>query len=429
MADYTPPEGSVSLTFDVPYTPPTGSVVLLFGESTADSVNIIPTSITVTCEIPESTHDVIIEIVSVQVSAQAEIPEHEVELYYEITLDSISVSSHIVCEDVDGIIVDAHRITVIPEIVHSSVSAVSVIVESGYSGGKIENLPSMGNAGSIIIWHVASNIIDTSVNIAWNDSERLISDTNIIADKSDELNYLNQISWDGIRDQYDNVSSVEWDELTLADLTHESTFVGDMLYADESAIVSFDESEKLNVSVTSSYIYPEEVDISEQFPTSQFLSTDLSVVASYIVPEIKDKDYSVLWGIRSLLELCKTIYYPPPRDAKLKLTFDPIGDYSGKLAVKFAVKNDYCPWGKPYTGPIDSIIPIIPIPPFITVIVPILGFYYMQNVTFIRRISSNMESIDFKSVSMSIDRDSWLYDEFLFSGINCVCVSIGLNEC
>jgi hypothetical protein len=124
-----------------------------------------------------------------------------------------------------------------------------------------------------------------------------------------------------------------------------------------------------------------------------------------LIGQFKTRHHGTYWGPKWYSMFCQEQYFPWKSREDIKLVLKTDVPFMENLDF-VQPNNPRCPFDYWYTGGRDSFDPdITPIDGLFT---PIQKVYYMLNSAFIKRLPGN-EDIEFESVNISIDRNSWTW--------------------
>jgi len=420
------------------YTPPDPSYVpFIFGSTDADyriasdyiqvdveikngvvemlvSPDIIPDDLGIIANVQASELEEYFEILSPDISILCDIQKGEIEEYSGIVQDSVSIDIGFSGYDIDGNIVTDSKLTKIPEIVGNEIGVGVDIGALFVGGGQYENLP-ITETRYRSKWK-KSDAVNEKKNIqSWSDAIKLNQKSDISFLDSRNIDDSTSASWISILQFEDSGTESKWKDTDIQiDEINSSPFKGIMTLSDDDIGINWGSFDKEhNAQKTIGYLHPEKKDTKKNIKWDDFLISDTQKSLRYLQPLPTDKNHRTYWGPKWYSLFCTTHYYPPYRGENTQIRWqdDQTWDEFQRSLDFGTVRNFRCPWNYPYSGtrqPFNP--PIVPgVPPDGTLIVPIQGYYYMANSTYIQRISGAMEDIDFSNVSMSIDRDSWLW--------------------
>lgn len=364
--------------------------------------------------IPTSTIEEYHSIESVGIGIAAQLIPSVIENVHIISSNNVNVDIGISGLDIDGNISTDFNITKIPEIVSDdfniSMSAISTI-----GGGQLQNLPVSGKRYSSS-WKNTEKTILSNRRTIWNEAITLDENSRIPFNTPEILDNNSNLEWIGIQDKEDENPRINWKVFeNIPNRNINSAFT--IVMEKEDIIKTSIEWDKFNTNHHTKndigYLIPEPKDKSGNYPWDSLFSVVDHKSMKYLQPSEMDLSHRTYWGPKWYSLYCSTVYFPPTFTEKPLMRFNGY-DWEDQVEEGEDVwefndpRNFRCPWNYPYSGPRQPYNPpIVPGDSPLTVVPK--GYYYIMNSTFIRRISGAMESIDFQSVSMSIDRDSWLW--------------------
>jgi len=305
------------------------------------------------------------------------------------------------------------EIYIYPEIETKGSEITINLSESLISGGRKNDLPGYVRTGDMgFIWNNVANKAETSKGMVW--------------EKPDDLLLKEQLAWD---------------DSVRADTKTESSFILKMNYFDFNNIAAFatfqstPDTEKIS-SYLARMTYIDEFhkhlwgkffiqDHEASFPYDWFKWFEFRDTFQSIAFDesehwnkhflnrfdngndiVADKHHGTYWGPYWYSLWCQEKYFPYVGNEEVHLVLK--NDFPNLVHPEFLKPNNpRCPFDYWYSGGRDSYNPDIE--PIEQRIVPRKKVYYMINTAYIKRLPDNAD-IPFKSVSMSIDRGSWLWD-------------------
>lgn len=337
-----------------------------------------------------------------------------IENVHIISSDTVNVRADISGIDIDDNISSDFKLTKIPGVLSDAINLSGVVDVSTVSGGQIQNLPVSGKRYSSS-WKDTEQTILSNKRTLWKDSIVLDENPRIPFATPEILDNNSHLEWTGIQGKIDRNPRADWEVFeNIANKNINASFILEMLYVDSHNDIEWNRFEtELSVKRGIAYLVPGPKDKSSSYPWDSFFPVVSHKSMNYLQPSEMDLSHRTYWGPKWYSLYCSTVYFPPTFTEKPLMRFNGY-DWEDQVEEGEDVwefndpRNFRCPWNYPYSGPRQPYNPpIVPGDSPLTVVPK--GYYYIMNSTFIRRISGAMESIDFQSVSMSIDRDSWLW--------------------
>jgi len=391
------------------YVPPDPSnVIFTFGASVSDNQIIYSYPIELGIDITDSIIGSIISIESEDFPGIIGISDSEVTILMTVLSENINIS-------IAPSISELYIIPVIESFISLEINPSIAITR----GGQYENLPYKGS-DFVASWGQGILTNKPSFVVPWETANQIDTDVRakfIDAKYSDDAV---RSTWAGIQPTADIEDDVPWgDFIDYPGKASTHGFEVIMPFADKRDAILWEEFETLHhQAITAPYYDSLIKDKPHTTVWGDISIADDFIEIPYGQPAPKDKPHTTYWGPNWYSLLCGTKYFPPaPGDLILFKFFEGTELIPFDGVIKFELddvrsQSERCPYDYPYSGPRDPYNP--PFDPanpddYNTLYTPIKGYYYIMNSTFIQRISGNMEDIDFQSVSMSIDRDSWLW--------------------
>lgn len=417
MSDYIPPISDIILEFNSLYSPPLATITLRFTNEVAGADIVASANVIIDTIISNSIIEEYDVVDSVDVNIATTISNANVENYYGIAGDNVFISSMIAGLSIDGDITGDFRITAIPEIVNASVVIEATIPLTTLSGGLYESLPTKQIPPYRATWKQATCVPELDYKASWNEIAKTDTGVAVSFKQPFESDSKLQSEWKGKQFFCDLSGSVLWGQANIeSEINNSMIYKNIMGFADESDGIGWDKFRlETSQTIETGYLQPPPKDTHEEIVWGGSIIIDKQKSFEFLQPPPNDKQHRTYWGDKWYSLLCKTQYFPPINDPIVLFKFKEIAIVDSpetEAILSFGtIRNLRCPFDYHHSGNRDPFHPPIipPIPYNDILIVPISGTYYMSNTTYIRKLSGNMESIDFQSVTMSIDRDSWLW--------------------
>jgi len=305
----------------------------------------------------------------------------------------------------------SHQLEILPDIVNESLLLNNYIAGLDLGGGAETDLPSYLNPGFSVSY--GGNVfVDTFFSVPWGYM--------IFLDKFVGNNFLGFFTTD-------NSYLIPWQTFYLSD---------NLVFIDSSSSDDY-----ADISVNSSWDFFIKTDRLVDFEYTGFRTLNRSIDFQYNEAFAKDRfidipwdsnsemnrhfkftwtgigindiDYVVNYGPKALYKFCFEVYEPPPSHIGPNFVFPPrnaafpgIGEAVGFIMDSYS-SDPRCETIHMYTGIRDINIPtgtqINPVYPF-----RVRQVYYMLNTVLVKEVPSNAP-IEIKALTMTTDRDSWLW--------------------
>ena len=392
-------------TFD-PYFPPPdfSNVIFTFGGGATNDYTIYSYPVELEIDINDSIVGSIVSIQSEDFPGTIGISDSVVTILMTVLSENIDIS-------IAPSISELYIIPVIESFISLEINPSIAIT----SGGQYENLPLGGNYIRAI-WNNSNEANNNPLKASWETADTINNDVSVNHIDADHSDDFILSKWIGIQPKAELFNNVKFNDFVDYPGREESYgFKGIMPFADRYQDVLWDEFLVLHsINIETSYLHPDKKDKPHTVVWGEGDHSDDLLDISYLHPFPQDKNHRTYWGAKWYSLFCGTKYFPPSSGDSILFKFfedTELIPFDGVIAFGLddvRSQDERCPYDHPYSGPRDPFIPYDD-PPYRPPETQIKGFYYIMNSTFIQRISGAMEDINFQSVSMSIDRDSWLW--------------------
>jgi hypothetical protein len=365
-------------------------------------------------EIVSSSSNVVIGDSGSQISVMTVILSEDSEIVLKSSSSNITIIIEIDSENSEiKISSNSSLVEHLPDIEIAGSEIIINLSESIISGGQANDLPGYVRTGDMgFIWNNVPEKVESGKSFFWNEPDDLL-----IKEK------------------------IAWDKTTNTDKKTTSPFLADMIYFDFKNIVAYSNFQnkpdfKNTASFLSKMIFMDEFhshlwgeffirDHDAQFPYDNFKWFEFRDTRHFTLFDksepwnrrfenkfdngndiLADNHHGTYWGPYWYSLWCQEKYFPYVGNEEVHLVLK--SDFPNLIHPEFLHPNNpRCPFDYWYSGGRDSFTPDIE--PIEQKIVPKKKVYYMINTAYIKRLPDNAD-IPFSNISISIDRDSWVWD-------------------
>ena len=388
--------------YDIPE--PGDPITLRFG--TIGSLEIISNASDV--RIVASQHSVsgVSVVASDTLSIRQNFANHEVEVIREIDNASIKIC-------ITG---SNHLVEHLPDIV-SNDAVINVLFQtSSIGGGQPNDLPvGLSTGGLRVSWFKAKNEVGRDFVFPWAGPDNVVLKNRVPWETPKDIVQQTKASFDAQMDKEDSRIEAQWGQFeNRQDKQTESPYIGIMSFFDEFETAKWNKQILRDKKTVNNYKNTMGINgdfkdrhVNKKWDKSLYYDKHKRNDFKNNKPgSITDKHHGTYWGPYWYSLWCNEKYFPMPSDWEYQLVLKT--DVPPLINTSFVeAGNIRCPFTYWYTGNRDSFKPIII--PSDQIFAERKKVYYMLNSAFIKRLPDNT-SINFQSVSMSIDRNSWSWD-------------------
>ncbi len=403
------------LDFTQAYTPSGSYVELDFtgsGGSGVAAINILSEAAEIIIDTPDTQVSIFTIILSEATEIITSIPTHINELMDVIHIEASAIQCEIPFAVIEPLV----------DIETQASQFVFPTIQLIISGGGEADLPSGLSCGISAKWRKANALIsNTDVSSVWSDTHIIDQVLKSPYKETEKVQTKISVPFTLELAYQDNSSKYAWGLCKYENhKVISAPYILQMEYTDLPQISPWE------YRFTKQYM----VDIEMQYVNTQLLKGDFKDPLTMIVwdksnyHDVKisnlfnnaiptqptDIVLTTYWGPYWYSMLCQIIYFPWRTGEYVQLMhWDSLEEQSGEPErfLDFCLpRNTRCPYDYWYSGPRDPFnVPIIPITSLIT---PARSGYYMLNTAFIQRLP-DLTNTQFGTVSIGIDRDSWLW--------------------
>jgi len=396
----------ILLRFINPYeTPEPGdSITLRFG--TIGSLEIISKTSDIRIIANQHTVSGISVVASDTLNIRQSFANHEVEVIREIYNASVKIC----------ITSSNHLVEHLPDIVSNDAVIDVLFQASSIGGGQPNDLPmGLSTGGLRSSWFKAQNEVGRDFVFPWAGPDNVVLKNRALWETSKDIVQQTKAPFDVQMDKEDSRIGAQWGQFeNHQDRKTEAPFIGIMSFFDKFETAKWDKQTLRDKKTVNNYKNTMGINgdfkdrhVSKKWDKSLYYDKHKRNDFKNNKPgSITDKHHGTYWGPYWYSLWCQEKYFPYLENEDIKLVLKT--DVPPLISTSFVeAGNARCPFAYWYTGNRDSFKPIII--PSDQLFTERKKVYYMLNSAFIKRISDSAD-IHFKSVSMSIDRDSWTWD-------------------